>query len=304
MKVLIIADEIQSLKPAGDTGLSMLRGALARSHDVSWASFRQLHFFAEEVWVKGDRIKSCDEKELPETEPFASARVISEFDQVWIRKDPPFDQTYISLCWWLALYEERIRFVNQPSKLIRYHEKALPYEACHRGFVGKDDLVQTYVSLAADSGELPYQGQVIEKPWLGYGGNEIKLLDSVPQKIRPLYMYQPFAPAVTRLGDRRVFVIDGRVVGDFVRLPASGSIEANLAQGGSVSLRPMDENEKRIANAAAKFLAEIGITIAGLDLLAGKLSEINITAPTGFETLRNEGQVDLREVYLDAVERL
>lgn len=302
MRILIIADAIATLKPAGDTGLSMLRGALSRGHRVTWATLEQLHFFAEELWIQGDEMQACAEKSLPEFLAGEKAEKVDRFDQVWIRKDPPFDQSYLTLCWWLALYEERVSMINPPTKLVRFHEKALPYEAFHRGFVQKEDLLETFVSLQGTKATLPFSGAVIEKPWMGFGGNHVTLHQQKPTAMKPLHMYQPFAPEIATMGDRRVFAIDGKVVGHFVRLPAKGQIEANLAQGGSAAIRPLSAGEDRIANATATFLQSIGVPIAGFDLLAGKLSEINITAPTGFEIIRDQTSVDIRDVYLDFAE--
>lgn len=306
MNFLIIGDPIAKLKSQTDTSLALVREALAREHEVHWAEIEDLVFWDGRVRVRTQKLTACAPDSLPRSEQgHAEPAEINTFDGVWIRKDPPFDQNYMSLCWLLALEEENVPMINKPSLLLRYHEKMLPYEAVERGFLSKEEVIPTFLPLGARfkvPAEFP-KGEAVTKPWLGHGGQGVSRLEKA-QSVAPQTILQPLQKAVERHGDRRIFVLDGVVIGSFVRMPATGSIVSNLAAGGTGVAKEMNPREKALAEKAAGFLKEIGITFAGLDMIDEQISEINITSPTGFRTLHSLGGPRLEKVYLDYVETL
>ncbi len=103
-----------------------------------------------------------------------------------------------------------------------------------------------------------------------------------------LYLVQPFLQNISTDGDRRVFFIQGEVYFHFVRLPQSGSIISNTAQGGKTILKEMNQEQQFLCKNIGNFLKKHQIFFAGLDLIGNKVGEINITSPTGiraYETL-------------------
>ena len=154
-------------------------------------------------------------------------------------------------------------------------------------------------------------GPVVSKPWLGYGGYEVDKWDSLQEALKAPHgpntaftLYQPFIKRIFETGDRRVLFIDGEYVGDLVRLPPRGSIRANLVQGGTAVLRKMSIEEQDLTKRVGTFLKDLGIHLAGADYIDGKLTEINITAPTGFEALAALGQPNPRAAFCDLAETL
>jgi glutathione synthase len=95
---------------------------------------------------------------------------------------------------------------------------------------------------------------------------------------------QPFEPKV-KDGDRRVFFLDGKLLASVVRVPKAGGYVSNLAQGGSAVSKPLSAKEKAVCLRLGKFLKAKKITLAGADLIGSKVSEVNITSPTGLRNI-------------------
>jgi glutathione synthase len=305
MNFLIIADPLRSLKPKSDTSLALVREAILRTHGVHWCTHEDLFLWEGRVFARVDEITGCAENSLPAIETVKEPQPLNSYDGVWIRKDPPFDQSYLSLCWLLALEESNVPMLNKPSLLLRFHEKLLPLEAVERGFLRADEVIPTFLPtgrrLSVPS-DFP-GGECITKPWLGHGGKDVRKLEG-PKSPEPYFFLQPLQKEITRTGDRRIFLLNGDVIGSFARLPAEGEIRANLAAGGRGVLTEMTKKQAEIADRLGDFLKEIGIVFAGADMIGDRISEVNITSPTGFQTLHELGGRRLAPLYLNFAEEL
>jgi glutathione synthase len=292
----------------------MARAALAAGHEVHWCESSHLALFNDQVFVRSRRMLKLPKKRAP---IFAApgkdkTRPIHYFSTVLIRKDPPFDSSYITLCWMLGLAEKKVSIVNSPSRLLNHHEKLLPLQAIQAGFLSRADLLPSFVAedpkvLSPLPKDLAGKGFVVAKPWLGYGGRSVKKYSTARAAFRKAkkheaMIYQPYLDGVTEMGDRRVIFIDGEYCGDFVRLPKKGSFVANLVQGGRAVLRDRSPQEKEICNRIGSFLRASGILFAGVDLIGPFVTEMNITSPTGLETLIDLGGPDLGEKFIDMLE--
>jgi len=114
---------------------------------------------------------------------------------------------------------------------------------------------------------------------------------------------QEFLPAVSG-GDKRIFVLDGEAFAALKRLPKEGDFRANLAVGGKAAPGEVDDADRAIVKAVAPLLKREGIVFAGLDVIAGKLIEINVTSPTLAQELKRFSGLDLPKAFWDKVEPL
>lgn len=303
MNFLVIADPIRNLKPKSDTTLAMVREALVRAHEVHYCTAEDLFLWEGRVFARVDNIEGCAENSHPVTETIAEPQALNNYDGVWIRKDPPFDTSYMSLCWLLALEEKNVPMLNKPSLLLRYHEKMLPWEAVEAGYLRDDEVIPTFLPTGR---RFPVpenfpRGESVLKPWLGHGGKDVRQIAG-PQTPEPYTFLQPLQKEVTRTGDRRIFILDGEVIGSFQRIPQEGSIISNLAAGGSAVQKDMTKKEQETADRLATYLKEIGIVFAGADMIDGKISEVNVTSPTGFLAYHAVGGPRLAPAYVNYAE--
>lgn len=302
---LFIADPMDQLNPRGDSTLAIARQAIARGDEVAWADGTAVYFARNHVGVKFHNAAGVEAKgslalgELKDSP-------LADFDVVWIRTDPPFDMDYHRFCWLLAFEENRVRIVNAPSALLRYHEKILPIEAFYQGYLKEEDVIETYID-ASDKAARDWEGSdVVAKPFLGFGGRDIErhsLPEGREQVVRYRGIVQPFMKEIHETGDRRILYAGGRIFGHFSRFPAEGGFVSNLAQGGEARAGELNAREKGALDRLGKFLRARGIVFAGADLIGDKISEVNITSPTGLmqlEALRGEsGAETLIQAALD-----
>ena len=97
-------------------------------------------------------------------------------------------------------------------------------------------------------------------------------------------MAQEFLPAVYQ-GDRRILLLDGEPLGAILRVPSGGDFRANIGVGGTVALVELDEHDRRIVARLAPALQDDGLHFVGIDVIGGRLSEVNVTSPTGIRQL-------------------
>lgn len=312
LKIFFVADPVETLKPASDSTLAILRVAQDRGHRTYWLTDKDVEYVNGKVMLRARKCGAFSSEGFPS---LGEVEVLDaeSFHAGLIRKDPPFNDDYVRLCWILALIEKKVLFVNRPSLLVRYHEKLLPLEAFSQGFLKKTDLIPTHLGTGLSATAFVQNLKmplVVTKPFLGYGGKNIdqwKKEDFInqgmshPEKWEG-FVVQPFLKEVLQ-EDRRLLVIDGKIRGQFVRVPPPGGFVANLAQGGTAEYRPLSKAQQSVGERAARFLKKIGMVFSGLDLIGPKVSEINVTSPTGFMSYQKLKGENLATYVISSIER-
>lgn len=322
--LLIIADPIEGLNYAGDSSLALAQGGLELGFRIFWSTAEHVSLLnGVPVLSTASEITHVFSDKMPEFQRVEfENRALSNFHRVLIRKDPPFDESYTDLCWILSQCAPN-KVINSPTALLTHHEKLTPWRLAQEGIVPSHMMVPSMVSaqiaqllkFASEQfsvasellGQLSglqefknFRFKLICKPWRGHAGHGVHAFDSVnafekwlstqranskhADMLNDAWIVQPFLPELETHGDRRVFFINGRVAFDFVRRPAAGRIEANLAQGGSASLEEISEDVMLVCEKIATYLKTKGILIAGADFIGSRLTEVNITSPTGIRT--------------------
>jgi len=289
--ILILGDPLSRLNPRFDGSLYLARSFFRLKKRVFWATPEDCVWSGYRMRIRATELQDFQRGELP---PLKSVQVfdLKKFQAVVVRKDPPFDENYLRLCWLLSAFENEVLFVNRPSLLCRFHEKMLPYEGLQRGFLKPVDLIpmgltQTSSGLKEILSENESEDWV-QKPWLGFAGHRVErfsrsqLQDLNVENLSANVIFQPFEKGIFQSGDRRVFFLKAKYLGDFVRVPAAGGFISNTAQGGSYESRPLSTKEKSLIQKCERFLKSIRLDFVGADFINGRLNEMNITSPTGF----------------------
>ena len=114
-------------------------------------------------------------------------------------------------------------------------------------------------------------------------------------------MFQKFIPQISK-GDKRVFIINGKVKGAISRLPKKGSILSNMSKGASAKKIKITNQELQISKFVASELKKKNIYFAGIDFIKGKLiGDINVTSPTGLKTYYDLTRINLAEYFFDNI---
>tara|TARA_B100001175_G_scaffold140274_1_gene119097 strand:+ start:287 stop:778 length:492 start_codon:yes stop_codon:yes gene_type:complete len=146
--------------------------------------------------------------------------------------------------------------------------------------------------------------KVILKPIHSYGGNDIHLLKKFKSKFINQFinkhghiMCQKFLPKISK-GDKRVFLINGKVCGAISRVPKKGSFLSNMSKGAKPFIISLTVRENNISKIIAKDLKKENIFFAGIDFIDQKLNgDINITSPTGLKTLHDLSGINLAKIF-------
>jgi glutathione synthase len=97
-------------------------------------------------------------------------------------------------------------------------------------------------------------------------------------------MVQEYLPAV-RVGDKRILLLDGEPLGAILRVPRNDDLRSNIHVGGSVVPAELTPRELDMVRAIAPRLRADGLIFVGLDVIGEKLTEVNVTSPTGIQQL-------------------
>lgn len=303
MNILFVADPLEKIKPVSDTTLLLVRQFLKQKQKVYWAVDTDVEFSGGGVIIHASEVTGCEvgaKPVLTDKRTFPSEK----FRICLIRKDPPFDASYVRLCWILSLAEKKTRFLNSPGLLLRYHEKLVPLEAMAQGFLTKKDIIPTHLGSTVSAKKFVNQykiEKVIIKPFLGFGGSgvDLKTREAFISASAMHYedtVVQPFHEEVVH-GDHRVFFLEGKLLGSFARVPKEGGFISNLAAGGTAKAVKLTAAQRKVMEKTGRFLKKAGIFFAGADLIGNYVSEVNITSPTGFVMYEKLFGVDLSEVF-------
>jgi len=106
-----------------------------------------------------------------------------------------------------------------------------------------------------------------------------------------------------RKGDKRVLLLDGEVLGAINRVPREDDIRSNIHVGGRVEPCEVTPEERAVVADIAPRLKADGLYFVGLDFIGGKLTEVNVTSPTGIQELSRHIGRDVAEDVIAWVER-
>lgn len=310
MDIAVLMDDLASIRPYKDTTFALMLTAQARGHRVmvfeqgDW----QVRDGNVQAYVRTVRLVDQDEDFFR----VLNEEVIDlcEVDVVLQRKDPPFNLRYIYDSYMLDLLEAQgVRVVNPPQALRDINEKfaitRLPQ--C---------TPETLISKSRDEilAFLREFGEVVAKPLDGMGGSGVfkltlgdkntnAILDAMnPDGLQTL-MVQRYLDKVTE-GDKRILVINGEAVDHgLARLPAEGEFRANLAAGGRGVVQPLTEREWWIVEQVQPLLAAERLYLAGLDVIGGYLTELNVTSPTCMREIEKATGQKIAEGFWQGLEQ-
>ena len=219
---------------------------------------------------------------------------------ILIRQDPPFNLEYISTTLMLDRIKDKTKIINDPTSVRNISEKfySLNFKNYMADTIFTKDLIEIKKFFKKHK-------KIIIKPIHSYGGNDINLISGKLNllKIKQILkkhghiMCQKFLNKI-KFGDKRVFIINGKVCGAISRVPKSGSILSNMSKGAKPKIAFLSNKELKVSNIIAKKIKKDGIYFAGIDFIDGKLNgDINVTSPTGIKTYFDLSQINLAKTF-------
>lgn len=232
---------------------------------------------------------------------------LRNFDFILIRQNPPFDEQYLSTTYLLETVSA-VFFINHPQAIRNVPEKLSILQfsnlipetiVCHSLDHSKTFMCKHPIFIAKPLYSCGGDGVIKIR---AYKSQDIVILKNMFLKYRFL-MLQEFLPIVTSDGDKRVIIIDNVIIGAVQRIPKKRDFRANSILGGAIHRTSLGAQEKQISVIIANFLKSKNILFTGLDLLGGKLIEINVTSPTCLQALNKIIKVKSEVFIVDCIEK-
>jgi glutathione synthase len=218
---------------------------------------------------------------------------------ILIRQDPPFNLEYISATYILDTIKDKVQILNNPTSIRNVSEKL--YSVKFQKYMPNTIFTQNIDEI---KNFFKKHKKVILKPIHSYSGNDIHLLTSFNLKLINKFikqhnhiMCQKFIPKISK-GDKRVFLINGKVCGAISRVPKKGSFLSNMSKGAKPINIKLTKIETKVSKLIAKDLKKQNIFFAGIDFIDQKLNgDINVTSPTGLKTLYDLSGINLAKTF-------
>ena len=310
MKLLFVADPLESFKIYKDSTFAMMREAAARGHTLLACQPKDLH------WQRGEPVTAAM-REITLTGDadkwFAaapqSARALHALGAIVMRKDPPFDSEYFYATHLLGQAErEGAKVFNKPAALRDHPEKLAILEFPQ--FIGPTLVTRNEADVKRFHQE---HHDIILKPLDGMGGMGIfrvgpdgmnlgSIVETLNRGGAQTIMVQKYLPDIVK-GDKRVLIIGGKAVPfALARIPQGSEIRGNLAVGGKGVAQPLSARDQQVADALGPILAARGLLLVGLDLIGDFVTEINVTSPTCFVEITEQTGFEVARMFIDALE--
>jgi glutathione synthase len=308
LRVAVQMDPIESINIAGDSTFALMLAAQARGHSL-------FHYAAGDLSYRDGRLTAP-------ARPVTVQRVVGDhfrggepriidladdIDVILMRQDPPFDLAYITATHLLERIQHQTLVVNDPAAVRNAPEKLFVLD--YAEFMPPTLITRRLEDARAFHAE---HGEVVVKPLYGNAGSAVfhvgrkdanlaALTELFGQVWREPFMVQAFLPDVSK-GDKRIVLVDGQPAGGVNRLPKEGEIRSNLAVGGKGAATDLTPRELEICARIGPELARRGLVFVGIDVIAGYLTEINVTSPTGIVAIDAFNGTDTPALIWDAIE--
>lgn len=305
---MVVMDRDDTLKFGMDSSVAIAAGALARGHVVDVCDSVDLVVADATPVARVRALSGVDGGEQPLLGQSTRRREVREYDAVLLRKNPPFDQAYFEMTLLLDLVRDDCLLFNDPRGIRDANEKLAVLNfptVIPRSLVTRSIPELHHFLEECD-------GDIVVKPLDGFSGrgvirvlaadqNRDALLEMATCDGTQLTMAQAYIQGA-ELGDKRIMLLDGSPLGSFIRRPAPGSLRGNTRAGAILEPSPMTERDELICEIVTPKLRELGIHFAGLDVVGGLLTEINVTSPGGIRELTSISGERVEEHVVDWLE--
>ena len=297
--IAIQGNHPSQLNPKTDTTIFLANEIQNKNYKLFYFTPKNLSIINKKVVAKGSFVKfSYTNKNFYKIIKNQKLDLI-KCKFILIRQDPPFNLEYISTTFILENIKNKVKIINDPTSIRNISEKL--YSAKFLKFMPPTIFTQ---NISEIKNFFKRCKKVIIKPIHSFGGNDIYLLDNFKLNLINRFikkydhiMCQKFLPDI-RKGDKRVFIINGKVRGAISRIPKKNSFLSNMSKGAKPIITKLTKKETKISNYIAKDLKQKKIFFAGIDFIGQKLNgDINVTSPTGLKTFYDLSNINLAKTF-------
>ena len=298
-------DPLEGLNLEDDTTLAIIEECLLRNYIIWYFLPKDVSYINGEV-IASSKIIHKINKDIHHG--FKTSDLISknlkELDLIFLRQDPPFDMSYITSTFLLEYIEDKVKIINKPSEVRNAPEKL---------FLNRWKNLTPETIITRNISEInsfrKKHKNIILKPLYGNGGNGIFFLGEKDKNFNSLieifldshpeqFILQEYLPNI-KFGDKRIILINGKPEGAINRIPSEKDIRANLHVGGEARKTVISNKEMEICESIGPELIQKGLILVGIDIIGNKLTEINVTSPTGFREIQKFSNINLAKKLIE-----
>jgi glutathione synthase len=297
--VAIQGNHPSKLNPLTDTTIFLANEIQSKNYRIFYYDPKDLSIIDSKVIANGFFVKfNYNNKKIFEILKYQKLNLI-KCKFILIRQDPPFNLQYISTTYILDTIKDNVNIINNPTSIRNVSEKL--YSARYLKFMPQTIFTQNINEVKQF---FKNHKKIIIKPIHSFSGNDIHLLRKFDSKLIKNFikkhnhiMCQKYLPKIYK-GDKRVFLINGKVVGVISRVPKKGSFLSNMSKGAKPINSKLTKIESRISKVIAQDLKRKKIFFAGIDFIDQKLNgDINVTSPTGLKTFYDLSKINLAKTF-------
>lgn len=321
MKIAYLMDPLESIQPENETTSHLMYESNERGHTVY---FLEPH----DVYIRGGqvvaRMRNISVQPGLEMEAYWRAIIrctkqdhlefetVSDLDALFLRSNPPLNYQTLEF---LQAANNHVFILNSTTGQILGNSKLYTLNF-------PDIIPETHVS--RDPSRLrkiidDFGGDMVVKPLQRFGGEGVikvstrdrtNLNSLIHYYVRAYETYarrepimvQEYLKSIKKEGDVRILLLDGEIIGAMRRKPKRGDFRTNVHAGGQVLAHRVTARERRICETIKDKLIADGLYFVGIDIIAGRLVEINCVSPGGIPRINRLNSVRLERKVIDFIE--
>jgi len=320
MRICFLMYPWERIDPSQDSTIRMIHEAVKRGHDVHVTYASDLTIMNSVTYshckkiIEPVKVSSSIGAFYKEVKFDVEMIELNTFDVIFMRDNPPLDNLVLNFLdsmkddVFIMNSVDGLRVANNKIYTAAYYDPAR--ELIPKTHVSKNIEYLERVILESENQKL------ILKPLDGYGGSGVIVIEkTATQNIKSLLDFyinrdkgvsnyvilQDFIEGAEQ-GDIRILMLNGQPIGALRRRPSKGDVRSNISAGGSVERYKLTQADKILCSKIGEKLVRDGIYFAGLDIINGKLVEVNVMSPGTIKDVNKLNKVKLQEKIIDYLE--
>ncbi len=307
-KIAFVADPLSGFDKKSETTFFLM-------HEANRRGWECLHIELKDLYLDNNLPTAlCKQITVTKKSDVFSVSVeatkivqLQNLDVIFLRKDPPVDLNFMDHLALLELVPRRVLVINTPSWIKLANEKlfTLHFEGLSpRTVVSQNtEILREFIRA---------EKTAIVKPLNLSGGRGVlkvsaadsslsSLLDILTNNQTTYIMAQEYVPAATK-GDKRILLLDGEILGAFLRKPGKSDFRGNLHSGAKLLRATITKRDREICENIKDKLKKFGLYFVGIDILGDYVTEINSTSPMGIAEINKLDKTQIEKTVLDWIE--
>ena len=309
MKIAFLLYPTVKVKIDEDSSFWIMKELQGRGNKVFYFESKDLFWVDGQPYAFLTKAKLHNSRGYLPSLPSKKPSPLMSLDCIFIRKEPPFDISYLYALQILNEIKRKVFILNDPQGIALSNEKL--FSTVFKKFAPESLVTENTVLAGRFIKDL--RGQAVIKPLDEKGGVGIFLTHAKHKDLSSLLnlsthsgkqkiIIQRFVPE-NKYGDKRILILNGKILGAFLRKPPSWDFRANLSVGGSMHKASVTVSDRKIVNAISPELSARGLYFVGIDVIGKFLTEINVTSPAGIPEINAFNGTKLEKEVADFIEK-